>query len=138
MTLIMKASDQTWYVEHGDGVGLKKAEYGEEGCWSLEKGVSIDGEGYGGGEDDSEGHGCFGDYNGEDVALNTLNKRRVALGTCRLHLMYSEVRLEHGVRSQREHYPTQKWVLNYHHRKGDDAILCYQYPPHLQLGLGKN
>ena len=26
-------------MEHGDGVGLKKAEYGEEGCWSLEKGM---------------------------------------------------------------------------------------------------
>ena len=107
MALMMKASDQTWYVEHGDGVGLKKAEYGEEGCWSLEKGASIDG--YGGGEDDSEGHGCFGDYNGEDVALNTLNKRRVAPGTCPLHLMYSVVRLEHGVRSQ-------KRTLCYHHR----------------------
>ena len=30
----------------------------------------------------------------------TLNKRRVALGTCHLHPMYSVVRLEHGVRSQ--------------------------------------
>ena len=26
----------------------------------------------------------------------TLNKRRVALGICRLHLMYSVVRLEYG------------------------------------------
>ena len=38
----------------------------------------------------------------------TLNKRRVALGTCRLRLMYSVVRLEHGVRSQ-------KRTLCYHH-----------------------
>ena len=64
--------------------------------------MSIDNEGYGGGEDESEGHGCFGDYNGEDVALNTLNKRRVAPGTCPLHLMYSVVRLEHGLRSQKK------------------------------------
>ena len=32
----------------------------------------------------------------------TLNKRRVALGICHLRLMYSVVRLEHGVRSQKK------------------------------------
>ena len=60
MIMMMKASDHTWYVEQGDGVGLKKAEYGEEGGWSLGKRgwALIDGEGYGG-ADDKMSLGCI-------------------------------------------------------------------------------
>ena len=42
----------------------------------------------------------------------TLNKRRVALGTCHLRLMYSVVRLEHGVRSQKKTLSHPKVILS--------------------------
>ena len=77
-------------------MGLKKAEYGEEGCWSL-------------------GKRCEHWLMVRVMVvvrlmvrmlmlalMFTLNKGRVAPGTCSLRLMYSVVHLEHGLRSQKK------------------------------------